>query len=82
MTPHGRRTWAWLTSAALVGSGLLAVLGVAARAADPSAETYRRPADGVYHLEGFGYGHGRGMSQWGARGAASLGVGYQEILRT
>jgi len=31
-------------------------------------------------LEGQGYGHGRGMSQFGARGAAELGVPYQEIL--
>lgn len=31
-------------------------------------------------LTGNGYGHGRGMSQWGAEGAARQGVGYQQIL--
>ena len=37
-------------------------------------EVVERPADGVFVVEGHGWGHGRGMSQWGAQGAASLGV--------
>jgi len=32
-------------------------------------------------FSGRGSGHGVGMSQWGARGLALLGRGYQEILR-
>ncbi|MGQ0843241.1 MAG: SpoIID/LytB domain-containing protein [Sporichthyaceae bacterium] len=40
------------------------------------------PVDGVFRLEGRGFGHGRGMSQWGAQGAAVQGVGYREILST
>jgi hypothetical protein len=36
--------------------------------------------NGVFELEGHGYGHGRGMSQWGAQGAATLGIRYPEIL--
>ena len=40
----------------------------------------RGPA--AVHLEGRGYGHGRGMSQWGAQGAASEhGRTYRQILR-
>ena len=31
-------------------------------------------------IAGHGFGHGRGLSQWGARGAATQGVGYQDIL--
>jgi stage II sporulation protein D len=32
-------------------------------------------------LDGRGYGHGRGMSQWGAHDAAEKGLSYQRILR-
>lgn len=38
-----------------------------------------RPADGVLHLVGKGFGHGRGMSQYGAYRAALLGKGWGEI---
>jgi SpoIID/LytB domain protein len=31
-------------------------------------------------VEGHGYGHGRGMSQWGAEEAAEQGVGHGDIL--
>lgn len=33
-----------------------------------------------WSLEGYGNGHGRGMSQWGAEGAASKGLTYRQIL--
>ena len=49
----------------------------AAAAATP---TYYRPADGVFHLAGHGFGHGHGMSQWGAYGGAESGKTYQQIL--
>jgi SpoIID/LytB domain protein len=39
-----------------------------------------RPADGVFTVQGLGYGHGRGMSQYGAYGAASQGGTAQQIL--
>ena len=32
-------------------------------------------------FRGRGYGHGVGMSQWGARHMASTGMGYQDILK-
>ncbi|MFD0694081.1 SpoIID/LytB domain-containing protein [Paenibacillus sp. GCM10027628] len=32
-------------------------------------------------FRGTGYGHGLGMSQWGARGYAELGYNYQKILQ-
>lgn len=34
----------------------------------------------VYNINGGGYGHGVGMSQWGARGMAENGFTYDEIL--
>lgn len=33
-----------------------------------------------YIFEGKGWGHGLGMSQWGAKGMAELGYSYKEIL--
>lgn len=36
--------------------------------------------DSALHLEGAGFGHGRGMSQWGAEGAARQGKSVSHIL--
>ncbi|MBZ4688012.1 MAG: stage sporulation protein [Clostridia bacterium] len=33
------------------------------------------------YIDGYGYGHGLGMSQWGARGMAAQGYKYAEILQ-
>jgi stage II sporulation protein D len=40
----------------------------------------QKQSDG-YLFEGRGYGHGVGMSQWGAQGMAQGGSSYQQILR-
>ena len=61
---------------ALIASSVVA-LGTASPAA--AEEVVERPADGVFSIEGHGWGHGRGMSQWGAQGAASLGRTADEI---
>lgn len=37
-------------------------------------------AGGQFQINGRGYGHGIGLSQWGAYSLAEQGVGYQEIL--
>lgn len=69
--------------AALAAGGLvLSVAAAAPGAVDPGTEASVDPVNGDFILEGHGYGHGRGMSQWGAEGAASLGVPYQRILST
>ncbi len=57
----------------------LAVLPTTAAAAE---EIYGRPSDGVFTIEGHGWGHGHGLSQWGAEGAASKGVSATTILNT
>ena len=36
--------------------------------------------DGEITFEGSGYGHGVGMSQWGAYGMAEEGKSYEEII--
>lgn len=51
-----------------------------ASAANPVSETYVWPASGQMTINGHGYGHGRGMSQWGAYGAATKGLSHQQIL--
>jgi stage II sporulation protein D len=49
-----------------------------ATAAD--AEVFPIADDGVFRMVGGGWGHGRGMSQWGAYQAASEGRSHAEIL--
>jgi stage II sporulation protein D len=63
-----------------LGSGiaLLALLGSAVPA--QAEDLYSRPANGTFRISGHGWGHGHGMSQWGAQGAATLGKRYTEIL--
>lgn len=39
-----------------------------------------RPASGAFTVSGRGFGHGRGMSQWGAHGAADAGLDWTRIL--
>ncbi|MDR3288537.1 MAG: SpoIID/LytB domain-containing protein [Peptococcaceae bacterium] len=38
-------------------------------------------ADGVFTFQGHGWGHGVGMSQWGAYHMAQMGFSYRDILR-
>lgn len=43
-------------------------------------EVTPRPSSGLLTITGHGYGHGRGMSQWGAYGAAVSGLSWRQIL--
>lgn len=68
---------------ALGAMGLGAALawgGLAAPAV--AAQTYYVPVTDQLTVRGHGYGHGNGLSQYGAEGAARLGKGYREILAT
>ncbi len=51
-----------------------------AQPARPARETYLRPTSSTLTLSGRGYGHGIGMSQWGAYGAARAGLTWPQIL--
>ncbi|KRC34186.1 SpoIID/LytB domain-containing protein [Oerskovia sp. Root22] len=65
------------------GAVAVAVLFAGAAPATASLTTYERvvlPPGGTVTIAGHGFGHGHGMSQWGARSAAAQGVGYQRIL--
>lgn len=42
---------------------------------------YYNPRTGIVDIETIGYGHGVGMSQWGANGMAKNGKDYEEILK-
>ncbi|MCW2545916.1 MAG: SpoIID/LytB domain protein [Mycobacterium sp.] len=63
---------------------LLASIGtlVGCTAAATTNQVYARPASGVFTVTGHGWGHGAGMSQWGAEGAAALGVPASTIVAT
>lgn len=75
-------------AAVLLATGLAVPTAVGTPAAavpSPAVSTedvYLRPDSGVYTVSGHGFGHGRGMSQWGAQGAALRGVSYQTIVST
>jgi peptidoglycan hydrolase-like amidase len=73
-----RRTAA-AVAVALLGSLLSAVVTATPALAE---EVYERPANGVFAVEGHGWGHGHGMSQWGAQGAASKGIDADTITAT
>lgn len=71
-------------AAGALGLGLLMLsTGVVVGLATPAAaEEYRVPANRIFAVDGRGFGHGRGMSQWGAQGAAVLGRSSETILAT
>jgi SpoIID/LytB domain protein len=69
-----------LAAALAVVAGALG-LGLAAPAGARSAQVFQVPPNGVFTLRGHGWGHGHGMSQYGAYGAAKVrGLTYQQIL--
>ncbi|MGL4174825.1 MAG: SpoIID/LytB domain-containing protein [Dermatophilaceae bacterium] len=53
--------------------------GAASVAPRPVEESFVRPAGTTLTFQGHGFGHGRGMSQWGAAGAASVGLSWRSI---
>ena len=62
----------------VVAAGLMA-LGVLVPPAQGS-DVVGRPADGMFTFDGRGFGHGRGLSQYGAYGAALRGLNHAQIL--
>jgi SpoIID/LytB domain protein len=69
--------------AVAVGLAVTATLLVSAppgQAAKTVSERYAIPSSGRIQVTGHGYGHGRGMSQYGAQGAAKQGLNHRQIL--
>lgn len=67
-----------LGAAAVAGVTLCTGLGLGASPA--SADDYYVPITDRLTLHGHGFGHGRGMSQYGAQGAALKGLTWQQII--
>jgi SpoIID/LytB domain protein len=65
---------------AVLGVTLLTVTLVGSSDDANAAEFYPVPSSGVYTIDGRGYGHGHGLSQWGAQGAALKGLTASKIL--
>ena len=63
----------------LVAMAALLAFGVPVAPAQGSDVT-GRPDDGVFVFDGRGFGHGRGLSQYGAYGAALRGLSHAQIL--
>ncbi|MDP9181969.1 MAG: SpoIID/LytB domain-containing protein [Actinomycetota bacterium] len=88
MRPGGVRRTEWvtclITAAALVGGTAATLVATAApaQASITVKQTYGRPASGTYQLLGHGWGHGHGLSQYGAQGAATLGKTADQITAT
>jgi stage II sporulation protein D len=83
----GKHEGRHLLSSSFGGTCAVALLAGAATAmvaeqapASAAGETHVRPASGIWRVEGRGYGHGRGMAQWGARAAAAAGSSGEQIL--
>ncbi len=71
-----------LRSAAVLATvGALALGSLPAQAASERAvEVYPVAGASSITVTGNGYGHGNGMSQWGAKGAAAQGLSWQQII--
>ena len=67
------------TAATLLAAGSLLLTGALA-APSAEADSAVKPSDGKFVIKGAGFGHGHGMSQYGAYGAAKQGLSWQEIL--
>lgn len=80
MAPRGSR--ARRRHPAVVGLSIVALMiaSLVAPVEARAAEVYPVPSSGILAIDGHGYGHGRGMSQWGAYGAANAGLTWQQIV--
>jgi SpoIID/LytB domain protein len=73
-----RRLWhLFATAAATAG---LVLSGAFLAVPSASADSAIRPTSGSFTVRGAGFGHGWGMSQYGAYGAAVRGLTWQQIL--
>jgi len=75
-----RRLTSTVTATATAAAALLTTLVAFAPPAAAATETYYRPADSVLHIAGHGFGHGHGLSQWGAYGGAEAGKTWRQIV--
>ena len=67
-------------SAALTAGGTEAVADAPRVLTASGVETAQAASGGSYVISGRGYGHGVGMSQWGAEAMSEKGFTYQQII--
>ncbi|MGF1661146.1 MAG: SpoIID/LytB domain-containing protein [Kineosporiaceae bacterium] len=83
MMRHRRRSGRGLWRTGGLAVAAVMALSLVPGASAPAAGAVSDSAGlsrGSVELTGGGWGHGRGMSQWGAQGAASQGVTHQAVL--
>src|SRR3954470_7527344 len=75
--PRGRSRLGWAVAAA----ALVAPLALTSTASSAHADqTYYVPISKAWTITGHGFGHGHGLSQYGAQGAAIHGLSYTDII--
>ncbi|MGK7888174.1 MAG: SpoIID/LytB domain-containing protein [Leptolyngbyaceae cyanobacterium] len=83
-TPRGRVVKMQVTGDAgtrvVEGSRLRSSLGLRSTLFSITPQSPAQTTPSVFSIEGRGFGHGVGMSQWGAYGMANQGYNYQQIL--
>jgi len=67
------------TAASLLAASSVLLAG-ALTAPSAQADASVKPSGGKFVIKGAGFGHGHGMSQYGAYGAAKKGLSWKEIL--
>ena len=67
-------------SAALIAAALAVPLLSSPSGAVAVTESFTVPSTGSFTIVGHGFGHGHGMSQYGANGAARKGLTHEQIL--
>jgi len=67
-------------TAGLVTALVAASLSAVGMSRADAVEVYPVPANGIWNITGHGNGHGHGLSQYGARGAASRGLTAAQII--
>ena len=80
MSACGPRRWSWRSPLRLLVLALAVALAIAPPAASRADVLPLLPGQ-VIRIEGQGWGHGVGMSQWGARGRALAGQTADQIVR-
>jgi stage II sporulation protein D len=80
MTPVGFTRFVYPALRSLVAALLACVLSSAALLATPAGAAAAPTSASRFYINGAGFGHGVGMSQYGAAGFAQHGFTYQQIL--
>src|SRR5437764_367466 len=78
--PRPHRLSAALAALACAAAGLVGLAAGVRAAPVATHEVYPVPPGGIYTLDGHGYGHAHGMSQFGAYGAALKGLSAAQIV--